>query len=501
MPVPRIGRSHGATPREEPPREHPPGLDRPGPPGGRHRTGPGHGRCEKVGNGHPGTAMSLAPAAYLLFQKVMRHDPADPDWHGRDRFVLSVRPLEPHALHPALPRRVRPRLEDLKALRTWGSRTPGHPEHGHTAGVETTTGPLGQGVANAVGMAMAPRRERGLLDPDAAGRREPVRPPRLRHLQRRRPRGGRQRRGVVPRRPPAARQPRRDLRRQQDLDRGRHRDRVQRGRLGALRGLRLARPGRRLDPRRHRVRRGRARAVGGDPGRQGGHRPAELHQPPHDHRLAGAQRAEHRQGARLRARRRTRSPPPRRSSGSTPSRSFQVDDEVLEHTRGLVARGRAAHEEWQTGFDAWTEREPGAQGTARPDDAPARCPTAGATACRRSRPTPRAWPPARRPARCSPRSPRRCPSCGAGRPTWRSSNNTTPKGEPSFVPAEHATKEFPGDEYGRVLHFGIREHAMGVGDERHRAARRHPGLRRHVPGLLRLHAPRRPARLDHAAAR
>ncbi|MFF5501605.1 transketolase [Streptomyces roseolus] len=123
---------------------------------------------QKVGNGHPGTAMSLAPAAYTLFQKVMRHDPSDPEWVGRDRFVLS-------AGHSSLTLYTQLylggfglELDDLKAFRTWGSKTPGHPEYGHTAGVETTTGPLGQGVANAVGMAMAARYERGLFDPEAA---------------------------------------------------------------------------------------------------------------------------------------------------------------------------------------------------------------------------------------------------------------------------------------------------------------------------------------------
>ncbi|MFE7315102.1 transketolase [Streptomyces sp. NPDC057555] len=123
---------------------------------------------QKVGNGHPGTAMSLAPAAYVLFQKLMRHDPADADWTGRDRFVLS-------AGHSSLTLYVQLflagyglELDDLKSFRTWGSKTPGHPEYGHTTGVETTTGPLGQGVANAVGMAMAARYERGLFDPEAA---------------------------------------------------------------------------------------------------------------------------------------------------------------------------------------------------------------------------------------------------------------------------------------------------------------------------------------------
>jgi len=123
---------------------------------------------EKVGNGHPGTAISLAPAAYLLFQKVMRRDPSDDTWVGRDRFILSVG-------HSSLTQYVQLylggyglELDDLKALRTWGSLTPGHPEYGHTAGVEITTGPLGQGLASAVGFAYAARFERGLFDADAA---------------------------------------------------------------------------------------------------------------------------------------------------------------------------------------------------------------------------------------------------------------------------------------------------------------------------------------------
>ena len=121
---------------------------------------------QKVGNGHPGTAMSLAPVAYTLFQRFLRHDPSDPQWIGRDRFVLSCGHSSLTLYIQLLFSGYGLNLDDLKAFRTWGSLTPGHPEYGHTAGVETTTGPLGQGVANAVGMAMASRYERGLLDPD-----------------------------------------------------------------------------------------------------------------------------------------------------------------------------------------------------------------------------------------------------------------------------------------------------------------------------------------------
>jgi transketolase len=120
---------------------------------------------QKVGNGHPGTAMTLAPAAYLLFQRIMRHDPSDPRWLGRDRFVLSAGHSSLTLYSELFLSGYGLTMDDLQSFRTWGSRTPGHPEFGHTAGVETTTGPLGQGLATAVGMAMSARYERGLFDP------------------------------------------------------------------------------------------------------------------------------------------------------------------------------------------------------------------------------------------------------------------------------------------------------------------------------------------------
>lgn len=123
---------------------------------------------EKVGNGHPGTAISLAPVAYLLFNKVMRHDPSDDKWLGRDRFILSVGHSSLTIYNQLYLHGYGLELDDLKALRTWGSATPGHPEFGHTKGVEITTGPLGQGLASATGFAYAARFERGLFDPKAA---------------------------------------------------------------------------------------------------------------------------------------------------------------------------------------------------------------------------------------------------------------------------------------------------------------------------------------------
>ena len=123
---------------------------------------------QKVGNGHPGTAMALAPVAYNLFQRHLIHDPADPHWLGRDRFILSCGHSSLTLYTQLFYSGYGLEMEDMQAFRTWNSLTPGHPEYGHTAGVEMTTGPLGAGVATSVGFAMAARYERGLLDPDAA---------------------------------------------------------------------------------------------------------------------------------------------------------------------------------------------------------------------------------------------------------------------------------------------------------------------------------------------
>ncbi|MDT7713725.1 MAG: transketolase, partial [Pseudonocardiales bacterium] len=123
---------------------------------------------QRCGSGHPGTAMSLAPLAYTLLQRVMRHDPSDPGWQGRDRFVLSCGHSSLTLYLQLFLAGYGLELGDLEQLRVYDSQTPGHPEYSHTPGVEITTGPLGQGLGAAVGMAMAARRERGLFDPDAA---------------------------------------------------------------------------------------------------------------------------------------------------------------------------------------------------------------------------------------------------------------------------------------------------------------------------------------------
>ena len=383
---------------------------------------------EKAGNGHPGTAMSLAPAAYLLFNRVMRHDPTDPHWPGRDRFVLSCG-------HSSLTLYIQLylsgyglALDDLASLRQWGSLTPGHPEYGHTPGVEVTTGPLGQGIGNAVGMAMAARRERGLFDPDA----DPGSRPFDHHIYALCSDGdieeGVSHEVQLDRRAPEAGQPHADLRRQRDLHRGRHPHRQVRGRRRPLRGVRLARPARRLAqgrPGQGRLPRGRRGAVRGDPGRPDGDRQAVLHHPAHDHRLAGAEQAEHRQGARLGARRRR-------------GRGDQADPRLRPRTRRsrstrtcsptparCPSAAGAAHAAWQERFEAWAQGQRRGRRSCSTGCAARSCPTAGPARCPSSRPTPRASPPGPPPARCSTRSRRCCRSCGAARPT--SPRATTPR--------------------------------------------------------------------------
>ncbi len=302
-----------------------------------------------------------------------------------------------------------------------------------------------------------------------------------------------------PGRAPAARQPDPVLRRQPHLDRGRHRRRVQRGRAQALRGLRLAHPARRL-------RRGRRRARGGDRRRQG--------ESPTSRRSSRC--------APSSAGRRRPSRTPARPTGSAlgedeiratkeilgfdPDVHFDVDADVLAHARQVVERGRDAHGEWQTEFEAWAAANPERAGAARPDGRRGSCPTAGPTRCRSSRPRrtarPTRCPPAPRRARCSTALADVLPELWGGSADLAESNNTTMEGEPSFIPAEHQTKTWtrrPVRPHAALRHPRARD---GRDHERHHAARRHPRLRRHVPGVQRLHAPAGAAgRADEAAGR
>ncbi len=409
---------------------------------------------EKAGNGHPGTAMSLAPAAYLLFQKVMKHDPTDPDWAGRDRFVLSCG-------HSSLTLYIQLYLsgyglsvEDLKQLRQWGSLTPGHPEHGHTRGVETTTGPLGQGIGNAVGFAFAARREGGLLDPEgdlfdhdiyvfasdgdieegishevsslaahqklgnltliyddndisieddtAIAKSEDVAARyaaygwHVQHVDWRTPDG-------------------------YDEDVAALWDAIQTAKSVTdkpsfinLRTI-IGWPA----PTKQNTGKAHGSALGAD-------------------EVAATKKI----------------------LGFDPERTFQVDEDVLTHARKVVERGQAAHAAWQERYDAWVAANPEA---------------AAFHARLAARELPAGWTDALPEFPADPKGLATraasgkvldalapvLPELWGGSADLAESNNTTMKGQPSFIPSEHATKEFPGNEFGRTLHFGIREHGMG----------------------------------------
>ena len=414
---------------------------------------------EKVGNGHPGTAMSLAPAAYLLFQKVMRHNPADPTWAGRDRFVLS-------AGHSSLTLYIQLylagfglELDDLKALRTWGSLTPGHPEHGHTKGVETTTGPLGQGVGNAVGMAMAARRERGLFEPEAAAGE-----------------------GVFDHHIYA-------IASDGDLEEGVASEASSLAAHQQLGNLTLI-----YDDNKISIEDDTNIAFSEDVAARyaaygwhvqdvdwtnGGTGYEENVQALYD-ALQAADAVTNKPSF-IRLRTIIGWPAPTKQNtgkihgsaigadevaatkkilGFDPEKDFEVADAIIEHTRKALERGKALEDEWNIKYDAWR--------TAAPERAELFDRLA-------KRELPAGWEDAlpsweadakgvaTRSAsgevltKLAPQ----LPELWGGSADLAGSNNTTPKGEPSFIPAEHATKEFQGNEYGRVLHFGIREHGMG----------------------------------------
>lgn len=414
---------------------------------------------QKVGNGHPGTAMSLAPVAYLLFQKRMRHNPANPAWLGRDRFVLSCGHSSITLYTQLYLGGFGLELEDLKSLRTWGSKTPGHPEHGHTAGVETTTGPLGQGVANAVGMAMAARRERGLLDPDAEAGNSPF----DHHIYAFCSDG--------------------------DLEEGVSGEASSIAGHQQLGNLTLI-----YDDNEISIEGDTDIAFSEDVAKRyeaygwhvqtvdwthGGKEYAE--DVPAVWEALDAADAVTDKPSLIVLRTIIAWPAPNaqntgKSHGSAlgddevaatkkvlgfdPERTFQVSTEVLEQTRSLVQRGKRAEDEWQADFDAWAEANPKRKAlldrmTTRtlPDGWTAALPSydadeKGVATRKASGNVLTAIAP-------------ELPELWGGSADLAESNNTTPEGEPSFVPKERSTDDFQGDRYGRVLHFGIREHAMG----------------------------------------
>jgi len=414
---------------------------------------------QKTGNGHPGTAMSLAPVAYTLFHRIMRHDPADPNWLGRDRFVLS-------AGHSSLTLYIQLylsgyglELDDLKALRTWGSLTPGHPEHGHTAGVETTTGPLGQGVGNAVGFAMAARRERGLLDPDAAPG-ESVFDHRIFVICS----DGDMEEGVSGEASSlAGHQKLGNLTMIYDDNKISIEDDTNIA-LSEDVGLRYEAYGWHVQT--VEWRRSDGTYVEDVAALEQALKAAEAEtERPSFIRLRtiiawpapNAQNTGKAHGAALGA---DEVAATKKVLGLDPDKTFDVDPELLAHAREVRARGQAEHAAWNTRFEAWSAAEPERRQLL--DRLRSRTLPAGWTdALPTFDPDPKGIATRKASGTVLDAIVPVLPELWGGSADLAESNNTTPKGEPSFIPAEHQTKEFPGGPYGRVLHFGIREHAMG----------------------------------------
>ena len=407
---------------------------------------------QKVGNGHPGTAMSMAPTAYLLFQKWLRHDPSDPNWPARDRFVLSMG-------HSSLTLYVQlylsgygMELDDLKALRTWGSQTPGHPEVNHTPGVETTTGPLGQGVGNAVGMAMAARRERGLLDADA-------------------PEGE----GLF------------DhtiwvFASDGDLEEGVSGEASSLAGTQQLGNLVLV-----YDDNKISIEDDTNVAFTEDVGKRYEAYGWHVLRVDDGEDLAAvdaafaAAKAETGRPSIIVLKTIIGWPAPNKQNtgaahgsalgedevkatkqvlGLDPEKTFDVAPEVIEHARQVVARGQKDHAAWQERFEAWRKGNPDAAAllermTTRtlPEGWAEKLPSwdadpKGVATRKASGEVLAALYP-------------RIPELWGGSADLAESNNTAVKGEPSFLPANRQTKMWSGGPYGRTLHFGVREHAMG----------------------------------------
>jgi transketolase len=409
---------------------------------------------QKVGNGHPGTAMSLAPAAYLLFQRFLRHDPHDPAWLGRDRFVLSCG-------HSSLTLYIQLflsgyglELADLESFRTAGSLTPGHPEHGHTVGVETTTGPLGQGIATAVGMAMASRYQRGLLDPDAPWGFSPF-----------------DHRVWV-------------IASDGDLEEGISGEASSLAGIQRLGNLTVIWDDNHI-------------SIEGDTG-------VAFHEdvlaryeaygwnvhyvgmtPDGDVdvlALAGALEAAVSQQERptfiaMRSTIAWPAPHARNTAkahgsalgvdevaatkavlGLDPTKDFQLPDNVLDHARSVAARGARLHREWDEVFAAWRSTHP--QQAELLDRLLRRELPAGLSDCLPDFPAGTSIATRAASGKVINALAQRMPELWGGSADLAESNNTTIEGGLSFLPAGSGAPD--ASPYGRVIHFGIREHAMGA---------------------------------------
>jgi transketolase len=419
---------------------------------------------QKVGNGHPGTAMSLAPAAYLLFQKRMRHNPSDPAWPGRDRFVLSCGHSSITLYTELYLGGFGLEIEDLKALRTWGSKTPGHPEHGHTAGVETTTGPLGQGVGNAVGMAMAARRERGLFDPEAPEGTSPF-DHRIFVICS----DGDLEEGVSAEASSIAGHQQlgnltmiyddNNISIEGDTDIAFTEDVAKRYEAYGwhVQTVDWTKDGDRTDGKNyHEDVPALWRALDKADGEST--RPSLIvlrtiiAWPAPDAQNTGASHGSALGDAEIAA--------TKKILGFDPDKTFEVSDEVLSHTRDLVDRGKAAQATWDEQFATWAGDN--AERAALFERLTARTLPAGWTDALPTFPADEKGMATRKAsgAVLSAVAPV-LPELWGGSADLAESNNTTPKGQPSFTPGEWQTEAWSGNPYGRVLHFGIREHAMG----------------------------------------
>ena len=411
---------------------------------------------QKVGNGHPGTAMSLAPLAYLLFQRVMRHDPSDPNWVARDRFVLSNGHSSLTLYCQLFLSGYGLEVDDLKALRTWGSLTPGHPEHGHTIGVETTTGPLGQGVANAVGMAMAARRERGLLDPDApAG--ESVFDHQIYVIAG----DGCLEEGVSSEASSLAGHQQlgnltliwddNHISIEDDTNVAFSEDVIKRYEAYGWH-TRYVASGEDVS----------ALAKALEAAQAENNRPSfiavrtTIAWPAPTKQNTGKAHGSALGEDEIRA--------TKQLLGFDPNVHFAVDDKVLAHAREVIDRGRAARATWQTTFDAWAGANPDAK--ALFDRLVTRSLPANWAEALPRFPVDKDGKPNSIATRAASGKVLTAladvlPELWGGSADLAESNNTTMEGEPSFVPANRQTKMWVGGPYGRTLHFGIREHAMG----------------------------------------
>ncbi|MFB6603990.1 transketolase [Streptomyces noursei] len=409
---------------------------------------------QKVGNGHPGTAMSLAPAAYVLFQKLMRHDPADADWTGRDRFVLSAGHSSLTLYTQLFLAGFGLELDDLKAFRTWGSKTPGHPEYGHTTGVETTTGPLGQGVANAVGMAMASRYERGLFDPEAAQGTSP-----FDHTIYCIAGDGCLQEGIAAEASSLAGHQKlgnlvllwddNHISIEGDTETAVSEDTCKRYEAYGWHVQRVEQaPNGDLDPA------GLARAL--EAAKAVTDRPSFIAM--RSIIAWPAPNAQNTEAAHGSALGEEEIAATKRVLGFDPEQTFEVADEVLAHTRGALDRGREARAEWEKAFAAWR--------TANPERAAAFDRMAAGE-------LPEGWQehvPAFETGKAvatRAASGKVLQALGAvvpelwgGSADLAGSNNTTIDKTSSFLPEGNP---LPGaDPYGRTIHFGIREHSMGA---------------------------------------